>query len=104
MENALFMEIRKNLSVSLDLSFWRTKNKTEVDFVLRCNERLFPIEVKTGPEKNIPPNLRSFCETHRVDTAFILNASEWEVRRENGVRYFWLPHFLAGKIPRWVEA
>lgn len=103
LENAIFMELKKNLPVSQDLSYWRTKNKTEVDFVLRVNERLFPIEVKAGKETAIPPNLRSFAEGEGVDTAFVLNRTEWSVKKEGGVTYFLIPHFLAGKIPKWVE-
>ncbi|OGQ27818.1 MAG: hypothetical protein A3B79_04700 [Deltaproteobacteria bacterium RIFCSPHIGHO2_02_FULL_50_15] len=103
-ENAIFMELKKNLPISQDLYFWRTKNKTEVDFILRLNERLFPIEVKRGSEKNIPLDLRSFAQTHNVDKAFILNATEWSVRKEGEVTYFWIPHFLAGKISEWIQS
>lgn len=104
LENGVFMELKKNLSVSQDLSFWRTKNQTEVDFVLRLNERLYPVEVKLGSEKNIPPNVRSFSETHAVETAFILNATEWDTRKEGKTTYLWLPYFLAGRIPAWIRS
>lgn len=102
LKNTLFMEIKKNLPVSEDLSYWRTKNQTEVDFVLRFNEQLFPIEVKMKGTQSIPKGLRSFSETHPVSSAFILNASEWSYRKVGSVTYYWLPHFLAGFLPEWV--
>lgn len=104
LENAIFGELKKNLPISQDLSYWRTKNRTEVDFILRVNERLFPIEVKAGSERAVPPNIRSFAESHRVDTAVVLNRTEWSITREGRVTCFFLPHFLAGRIPAWVAS
>lgn len=102
LENAIYLELQKNLHISEELYYWRTKNVTEVDFVLRMDEHLFPIEAKLGSQKTIPPSIRSFSESHNVQHAFILNLDEWSSVREGKTAYHFLPHFLAHKIPGWA--
>jgi len=102
-ENAIFLELKKNLPVSQELHFWRTKNKTEVDFILRYNENLYPIEVKKGATKSIPAALKSFCNQNNCQHAFIVNQSEWTQTKLNGVTYHAIPHFLTGFISRYVS-
>lgn len=103
LENAVFMELFKNLPVSQDIKYSRTKNKTEVDFIIRKDENLYPIEVKLGNIKEIPHGLKNFATTYNVKTAFIVNDTEWFSKREGGVVYYFIPHFLAGKIPLWIS-
>ncbi|MBU4332054.1 ATP-binding protein, partial [Patescibacteria group bacterium] len=43
-ENFIYSELKK--SYNLPLYFWRTKSKSEIDFVLKLPEELLPIEVK----------------------------------------------------------
>lgn len=103
LENAVFMELIKNLPVSQDIKYWRTKNKTEVDFIIRKDESLYPIEVKLKDVKEIPLGLKSFAESHNVKTAFIINDTEWFSKKEGNIAYYFIPHFLAGKIPSWIS-
>ena len=102
LENAVFMELIKNLPVSQDIRYSRTKNKTEVDFVIRKDENFYPIEVKLGAVKEIPLGLKSFVNNYNVKTAFIVNDTEWFLKKDDGVVYYFIPHFLAGKIPSWI--
>lgn len=102
LENAVFMELIKNLPVSQDIRYWRTKNKTEVDFVIRKDENIYPIEVKMKNVKEIPLGLRSFVDSHNVKIAFIINDTEWFSKKDGNVVYYFVPHFLAGKIPLWI--
>lgn len=50
METAVLAELRKSLihqGIDPQIYFWRTRAGTEVDFVVRTNKGLLPIEVKT---------------------------------------------------------
>lgn len=60
-ENHVFTEYYKSLQGMQKLYFWRTQNKTEVDFIfLHTENKFFPIEVKYGASGDtLPPALRS---------------------------------------------
>lgn len=72
-ENAVFNELHKHLDVLDDLYFWRTKTKSEVDFIIKTKE-ILPIEVKYSPLKHpaIPSGLRSFINTYHPSSAIVV--------------------------------
>ena len=45
-ELVILSEIVKNLSILQEVFYWRTQSKQEVDFVIRHEDMLIPIEVK----------------------------------------------------------
>lgn len=49
-----------------ELSYWRTTNGDEVDFVIEANRQLLPIEVKSGPAPRLRDikHLRAFLEQY----------------------------------------
>lgn len=53
-ENAVFGELRKMADTLTGVQFWRTKQGTEIDFVLSRNEKKILIEVKTKSFDSIP--------------------------------------------------
>lgn len=59
------------------LNFWRTKDKSEVDFVLQQAGKLIPVEVKCRDlrEPVIPRPLRGFIENYRPEEAWVVNLS-----------------------------
>lgn len=65
-ENAVFAELCKSLPLLEEIDFWRTLAKTEVDFVLKGEEGLRPVEVKFRPFKGarIPGGIRSFLHEY----------------------------------------
>lgn len=67
-ENYVFSEL---LKLSLSPKYWRTKTKTEVDFVIEKEKEIIPIEVKLAANK-IPKGLRSFIETYKPKKALIV--------------------------------
>lgn len=77
------------------IHFWRTKDKREVDFVLRdYHGNIIPVEAKavhlTRP--TVPPGIRSFIERYNPTNAFIVNlALEEEVIVGNTAIRFILP-------------
>ena len=78
------------------LNYWRTKDKNEVDFVIRDYfGGIIPVEVKAvemkGPE--IPRGLRSFIDRHQPKKAFIVNLSLQKTVKINNTRIkFILPY------------
>lgn len=60
----------------VDLKFWRTKTKAEVDFVWEKETSLFALEAKAGKEDSLPVSLRSFIEKHSPTKAYVANASQ----------------------------
>jgi len=73
-ENFIMTELLKNNQID-DIYFWRGKNGLEVDFVLKKNNNIIAIEVKSGNEKNIPDGLKSFIKTYQPKNAYVLNWS-----------------------------
>lgn len=77
LENAVCSELL-NLceDTSAKLHFWRTKQKTEVDFVLEKGSDILPIEVKSLLSKaNILPPLKLFIEKFSPQKAIVANLS-----------------------------
>lgn len=67
LENYVFSEFRKS---GLEIKFWRTASKAEIDFVIFLNKNLIPVEVKLTPE--IKKSLLSFLKTYCPDKAIII--------------------------------
>lgn len=74
-ENHVFTEYYKSLQDLQRLYFWRTQNKTEIDFIYFYNDKeFFPIEVKYGASPHsIPPGLRNFIENYKPAEAVIFS-------------------------------
>lgn len=64
-ENAVYAELRKRCGLLDDIRFWRTKNKAEVDFVVRRGDRLVAVEAKAGARPLLSRAARSFVEAYR---------------------------------------
>ena len=75
LESMVFMTLRSRLLPNMELKFWRTKDGSEVDFVLLKNRKPIPIEVKSrlsGPE--IPRGLKRFIDRYpKTKAAYVVN-------------------------------
>jgi uncharacterized protein len=76
MENLVFSELVKSLAPMDDLRFYRTRNGSEVDFVVRRRDRLVAIEVKAGGSSRpiVPRVARSFIEAYTPARFLIVHA------------------------------
>ncbi len=74
-EGYVFNYLNANLLPNMELRFWRTKDKKEVDFILLKNQIPYPIELKSKIKAGqIPKNLFDFIEAYpKVKDAFIIN-------------------------------
>lgn len=68
LENFVFSELRKS---GLEVKFWRTSAKAEVDFIVFYKENLLPLEVKLTPE--ITRSFISFLKSYSPERAIIIS-------------------------------
>jgi len=97
-ENFIFTELLKSKKPEDEIKFWRTKNWTEIDFILERWWKIFPIEVKyrNNPFKAIK-NIKSFIEKYSPEKVFVITKDYfWEEE------YNWVKIFLFPAI-RWVK-
>ncbi|MBM4177404.1 DUF4143 domain-containing protein, partial [Candidatus Gribaldobacteria bacterium] len=82
------------------LRFWRTKQGSEVDFVIEQGKRLVPLEVKVSLKSpQVSPGLRSFIKKYQPQQAFMVNfgfqgKTELEKTKINFLPPFYLNKFL----------
>ena len=77
-ENHVFLCLRNSFP-DKTINYWRTIAKAEVDFILRLNDRIIPIEAKYQAFKKpkIPRSLRSFIKTYKPEKALIITKDFW---------------------------
>ncbi len=49
-----------------DLYYWKSKSEAEVDFITQYNNKIYPLEVKSGSSRNIK-SLRSYAEKYKPE-------------------------------------
>lgn len=52
--------------------YWRTKTKTEVDFIIEKGKEIIPIEAKITTQSKIEKSLRVFIEAYKPKRAFVV--------------------------------
>jgi len=68
-ENFAATELAKK---QLEIRYWRTKSKAEIDFIVEKNGRIIPIEIKSAIPK-ITKSMLSFIEHYRPKKAIVLS-------------------------------
>lgn len=64
-ESAIFLHLQSLLKPNMELRFWRTKKRDEVDFILLKNRVPFPIEVKSNlSSAKVPNGLLKFMKVY----------------------------------------
>lgn len=72
-ENFVASEIIKS---GLNLKYWRTKSKAEVDFIIESKKGIFPIEIKSNLRSfKIEKSLKSFIDKYHPDKIYVLSES-----------------------------
>ncbi|MBI4586070.1 MAG: ATP-binding protein [Planctomycetes bacterium] len=92
-ETFVFLNLLPQLSPNMELKFWRTKKKEEVDFVLLINRQPIPIEVKQKvDERTVPQGLMAFCRRYpRVKSTFTVSMQAHETVKIEGIAH----HFIS---------
>ena len=73
----------------------RRKTTMEIDFLIRSNNKIIPIEVKSGSSKSIH-SLEKFKEKFRKKVGQPIVLHHGEIKEENGVLY--LPYYMASVL------
>ena len=74
LENAIFREISPHLDPLESIRFWRTRQGSEVDFLILKEEKIVPIEVKMGVKKStVSLSFRNFIKKYSPETAIVVN-------------------------------
>ena len=100
-ENAVFLEMLKNKDILQNIYYWRTKNQTEVDFIIESNGTYFPVEVKysKGAQIKIPSNIKTFF-THypKSSLGFVITKNYFTKMSLENRDVFFVPAFLSSRI------
>lgn len=84
LENFVFSQLFKHSDQPDSLRFWRSQNKSEVDFVWQENiNKPYPMEVKFNysPKHPVPPGLKSFINVYQPARAFVIHLGNFHSRR-----------------------
>jgi predicted AAA+ superfamily ATPase len=87
-ETAFFGELLKR-NPKLNLYFWRTAAKQEVDFIVEEKKQIIPIEVKSNSEKANLTSLKYFMEKHNVFEGKIVFLEGKDKYAKDGVEYIY---------------
>ena len=75
-QNFIFTILDEKYNQGLsEINFWRSKDKTEVDFIINTKEGIIPIEVKYTKMKktDIIHSFRSFVSTYKPHRGIFVN-------------------------------
>ncbi len=77
-ENFILLSLRNSFP-DKTINYWRTIAKAEVDFILKLNEQVIPIEVKyqTFKHPKISKSLRSFIKTYKPKRVIVATKDFW---------------------------
>jgi len=83
-----------NLS-SNSFHFWRTQDKSEVDFVIKTGEGLIPLEVKFRQleKSEVPRPLVSFIDKYKPEKAYLINLNLEEEILVNKTKLIFIPYW-----------
>ena len=88
-ENFFASELVKK---EIQLKYWRTKSKAEVDFVVQKNGSTFPVEVKSKlVQPKITKSFRSFIEKYKPKQGYIASEGLFANKEVCGTLVKWVP-------------
>jgi predicted AAA+ superfamily ATPase len=102
-ENFVYNDLAHKIDVFTEIKFWRTKNETEIDFLLIKNQQIVPIEVKSGSHTNIPKSLLLFCKKEALARAVIVTKDVSQKITRESTDFYFVPFIFSSKIPEILE-
>lgn len=91
-ENWVFGELRKTLPFGVDIHFWRSTSKAEVDFVIDTGSAIVGLEIKAGTigRPSIPRSARSFIEAYRPKHFLMVSTDRFDPERIGATEVSWI--------------
>jgi predicted AAA+ superfamily ATPase len=90
-ESAIFTTLLRELTEFEDVRFWRTKSKEEIDFLLKRNDKLIPIEVKWSERPKLPAGFRAFLKSGAAPQAYVVMKNYYGEESIHGKNVKFLP-------------
>jgi len=90
-ESDVYVSLLRCLGDTDELRYWRTKAGEEIDFLLRREDRIIPIEVKWSGSPKISNAFRKFIKENPVDKGYILTKNSYKVEKINNCQIKFLP-------------
>lgn len=87
-ENVIFAGLIKRKKEMDHLFYWRTKDKTEVDFVYESGKKIIPIEVKTRARSH--RGLINFTRRYEIKNGYIAHIGDFKKNDISFIPGFWL--------------
>jgi len=74
-ENLVYLEVKRLISKSWQIKFWRTKSKNEVDLVVTNRLLYLPIEVKFSEldKPEVSTSMKAFIENYEPEVMLVIN-------------------------------
>ena len=95
-ENFVASELSKS---GFELRYWRTKSNAEVDFVIKKNSEIVPIEIKSKASREIvTKSLHSFIDKYSPKEAFVLLSQLFSSKKENSTSIRFIPHWYINNL------
>src|SRR3989338_6332220 len=92
-ENVAYVHLSHARNEGGTLNFWRTKSGAEVDFILRLQGGLIPLEVKYSPFESCKASrsFLSFVESFKPQRGVILTKNFWGKMKKDGMEIIFAP-------------
>lgn len=97
-ENFVYNELAGKTDIFTEIKFWRTKNETEIDFLLVKDRAILPIEVKSGSYTNVPKSLIIFCQREKLSRAVIVTKDVSKKLTKDSIDFYFIPFIFSSKI------
>jgi len=92
-ENFVFRTLQQKYAGVSGVYFWRTKSKAEVDFVLKKEEEIIPIEVKYSLRPTVGKSLHSFIKKFSPRKGLVLTKDYSKEIKIDKTRIIFIPVF-----------
>ena len=97
----MWNEIKNKISITDKIYFWRTHQGSEIDFILKTDEGIIPIEVKwkSVVSKSIPKSFRFFFANNPNAIAGIIVTKDFiSTSKLGGKKIFYVPAVLISRF------
>ena len=75
-EMFVFLQLLFNKGIEHQIYFYQNINNFEIDFILKKNSKLIPIEVKAGDQRPLPKIFLSFCKKYKEMVAYFVQTTK----------------------------
>lgn len=90
-ENFTYGALKRREDILAQINFWQTKSKAEVDFIVRFQQELIPIEVKYSSSASLGKSLFNFIKKFLPKKALVLTKGYIEEKKIEGCKVFFVP-------------